>query len=256
MEKRIVSQGENRVAVVTGAAGGLGFAVAQLLASSNHDLMLVDIRKEDLASVVGDLQETGVMLEKLVADLSLVSECEQVVAETIKRLGRVDILVNAAAMLARRSLEDVTAESFDEIFHVNCRAVFFLSRAAIADMEKRNWGRIVNITSVGVYAGGQNMTSAPYEATKGAVAVLTKMFAKYGASRGVLVNTVCPGAMRTRMLLEGTPPEVVQDIEKLIPLKRMADPIEVARMVAWLVSDEASYATGATFDIVGGWVMP
>jgi 3-oxoacyl-[acyl-carrier protein] reductase len=100
------------------------------------------------------------------------------------------------------------------------------------------------------------MTSAPYEATKGAVSVFTKMFAKYGASQGVLVNAVCPGAMRTGMILEGTPPEVLQIITEVTPLKRMAEPIEVARMVVWLCGDENSYATGATFDIVGGWVMP
>ncbi|MFN8457748.1 MAG: SDR family oxidoreductase [Anaerolineae bacterium] len=248
--------GENRqVALITGAAGGLGSAVAQLLASSGHDLALVDVREEALAAVAKELAGSGVSLETLPADLSSVSECERVVAETIERLGQVDILVNAAAILARRELEDVTAESFDEIFHINARAPFFLMRAAMRDMARRNWGRIVNITSVGVYQGGEKMTSAPYEATKGAVSVFTKMFAKYGASQGVLVNAVCPGAMKTRMILEGTPPEILKAIAEVTPLKRMADPIEVARMVVWLCGDENSYATGATFDIVGGWVM-
>jgi NAD(P)-dependent dehydrogenase (short-subunit alcohol dehydrogenase family) len=248
--------GENgRVAIVTGAAGGLGSAVAQLLASSGHDLALVDVREEVLAAVVNELAGGGARLETLPAELSNVSECERVVAETIERLGKVDILVNAAAILARRELKDVTAESFDEIFHINARAPFFLMRAAMPDMAKRNWGRIVNITSVGVYQGGEKMTSAPYEATKGAVSVFTKMFAKYGALQGVLVNAVCPGAMKTRMILEGTPPEILQAIAEVTPLKRMADPIEVARMVVWLCGDENSYATGATFDIVGGWVM-
>jgi len=248
--------GENgRVAIITGAAGGLGSAVAQLLASSGHDLALVDVREEALAAVVNELAGSGARLETLPAELSNVSECEGVVAETIERLGKVDILVNAAAILARRELEDVTEESFDKIFHINARAPFFLMRAAIPDMAKRNWGRIVNITSVGVYRGGEKMTSAPYEATKGAVSVFTKMFAKYGASQGVLVNAVCPGAMKTRMILEGTPPEILQAIAEATPLKRMADPIEVARMVVWLCGDENSYATGATFDIVGGWVM-
>ena len=244
-----------RVAIVTGAAGGLGSVVAQLLASSSHDLALVDVREEGLVTVAGELAESGVRLEMLPADLSQVSECERVVAETIERLGRVDILVNAAAILARRELEDVTAESFDKIFHINARAPFFLMRAAIPDMVKRNWGRIVNITSIGVYQGGEKMTSAPYEATKGAVSVFTKMFAKYGASKGVLVNAVCSGAMKTRMILEGTPPEILQAISEATPLKRIAEPIEVARMVVWLCGDDNSYATGATFDIVGGWVM-
>jgi 3-oxoacyl-[acyl-carrier protein] reductase len=245
-----------RVAIITGAAGGLGSAVAQLLASSGHDLMLVDIRTEALANAVGELSGSGARAEQMTSDLGCTLQCGQVVDQTIQRLGRVDILVNAASILARRPLNEVTGESFDEIFHVNCRAPFFLMRAAIADMAKRQWGRIVNVTSVGVYEGGQNMTSAPYEGTKGAVSVFTKMFAKYGAPYGVLVNSVCPGLMKTRMIVDGTPPEVVKSIAEMTPLKRMAEPIEVARMVVWLCGDENSYATGATFDIVGGWVMP
>jgi 3-oxoacyl-[acyl-carrier protein] reductase len=245
----------HRVAIVTGAAGGLGSATARLLAERGHDLALVDVREDALKEVAGKLAP-GVRLETMAADLSSTADCERVVAETIAHFGRVDILVNAAAVLARRALDDVTAESFDRIFSINARAPFFLARAAIRDMEKRGWGRIVNVTSTGVYEGGVNMTSAPYEASKGAVAVFTKMFAKFGASKGILVNTVCPGGMRTSMLLDGTPADVVKGIEAKIPVGRLADPVEVARIIAWLAGDESSYATGATFDINGGLVMP
>jgi NAD(P)-dependent dehydrogenase (short-subunit alcohol dehydrogenase family) len=251
-----MSDSPARVAVVTGAAGGLGSAVARLLAARHHDLLLVDIRPEPLEELGRELSRTGVRVESLAADLADDSECERVIAAAIAQLGKVDILINSAAILYRRALEKVTGESFDHVFHVNCRAPFFLIRAAMADMEKRGWGRIVNFTSIGVYQGGNTMTSAAYEASKGAVAVLTKMFARHGAPKGILVNTVCPGAMKTRMLLEETAPEVVQMSLSQIPLKRLSDPMEVAYMVAWLVSDEASYATGATFDIVGGRVMP
>lgn len=247
---------EDRTAIITGAAGGLGTAVAKLLASTAHRVVLVDVRREEVERTAREIPYSKSPPQAIAADLREVSECERVVGQTVERLGRVDILINAAAVLARKPLDEVTGESFDEVFRVNCRAPFFLSRAAVADMEKRNWGRIVNFTSIGVYQGGNNMTSVVYEATKGAVAVLTKMFARYGAPRGVLVNTVCPGAMKTRMLLEETPPELVQYSLSQIPLNRLADPIEVARMVAWLVSDEASYTTGATFNIVGGRVMP
>jgi NAD(P)-dependent dehydrogenase (short-subunit alcohol dehydrogenase family) len=251
----IVESQQDRVAIVTGAAGGLGSAVAHLLVARGIRLALVDVRGDALKAVAGGMGESDRRVFPLEADLERVSECDRVVAETIKKFGRVDILVNAAAVLRRMPLESVTAESFDEVYHVNCRAPFFLSRAALADMEKRNWGRIINFTSIGVYQGGNNMTSVVYESTKGAVAVLTKMFARHGAPRGVLVNTVCPGAMRTPMLMTETPPEVVQQSLQQIPLGRLAEPIEVARIVAWLASDEASYTTGATFDIVGGRVM-
>jgi 3-oxoacyl-[acyl-carrier protein] reductase len=241
--------------VITGGGGGLGSSTARLLAPSN-DLLLVDSNVEALersraaAAAIGDRVETSI------ADLESVDACEWVIEDCIARMGRVDILINTAAILARRAFADVTAESFDQIFHVIWRAPFFLARAAMADMEKRGWGRIVNITSTAVYEGGMNMTSAPYEGTKGAISVFTKMLARHGAPNGILVNSVCPGGMRTAMLLDGTPPEVVKQVEARIPLGRLADPVEVGSIIAWLVGDQNTYATGATFDVNGGLVMP
>ncbi len=247
---------ERRVAIITGGAGGLGAAVAELLAERGINIALVDVRHDVLQATGDRLRKHGTAVQIVQRDLSIGQECELVVPEVVGRLGRVDILVNAAAVLSRQDLEEVSPESFDHIFHTNAMAVFLLSRAAISDMETRQWGRIVNITSTGVYQGGLTMTSAIYEASKGAVAVFTKMFAKYGASRGVLVNTVCPGGMRTRMALDETPEELLRQIEReLIPLGRLADPVEVARMIAWLVSDEATYATGAEFDVTGGLAL-
>jgi NAD(P)-dependent dehydrogenase (short-subunit alcohol dehydrogenase family) len=244
-----------RVALITGAAGGLGAAVARLLAERGHDLSLVDLPGTGLSDLQQELIAHGTKIEGIPADLAHVSDCEDVIAKTITEFGRLDILVNSAAILARAELDDVTPESFDRIFHVNARAPFFLIRAAMREMTQRNWGRIVNVTSVGVYQGGERMTSAPYEATKGAVAVFTKMFAKFGAARGILVNAVCPGAMKTSMILQGTPPEILDGIRKATPIQRIAEPVEVARVVAWLCSDENSYSTGATFDVTGGWAL-
>jgi len=244
---------DTRVAIVTGAAGGLGAAVAGLLAESGHHLALVDSRREELESTAKRLRVSGSTVKVLATDLSDWSKCNRVVPEVVEQFGRVDILVNSAAILLRQAMEEVTAADFDQVFYTNTRSVFLLSRAAISDMETRGWGRIVNVTSTGVYEGGFTMSSAMYESSKGAVAVLTKMFAKHGAPNGILVNTVCPGGMRTRMLLEQTSADLVRRAEQeLIPLRRLADPIEVAQMIAWLVSDRASYATGAEFDITGG----
>lgn len=198
----------------------------------------------------------GAETMSLVVDLGLPEEAETVVPATIARLGRVDALVNAAAILHRREFGDVTPRDFDEVFHINTLAPFILARAAIPDMASRNWGRIVNVTSTGVYEGGFTMTSALYEASKGAVAVFTKMLARHGAGRGVLVNTVCPGGMRTGMLLNETSPELVARAEReMIPLRRIADPAEIGQIVAWLVSDLNTYATGAEFDITGGLAL-
>jgi NAD(P)-dependent dehydrogenase (short-subunit alcohol dehydrogenase family) len=247
---------KNRVALVTGAGGGLGSNVARLLAASGHDVVLVDVNQDPITKLAEELGTFGVKIKSVPADLTLSSECLRVVKQTIDTFGQIDILVTAAATLSRTPPEKVTDESFEKIFGLNSRAVFYLCREAMADMVKRKWGRIVTVTSTGVYEGGMNMTSALYEASKGAVSVFTKMFAKAGAANGVLVNALCPGGMRTAMLLEGTPAQVVKDVEARIPLGRLADPIEMARMIVFLVGDEASYITGATFDVNGGLVMP
>jgi 3-oxoacyl-[acyl-carrier protein] reductase len=243
---------EGRVALVTGAAGGLGAAVAATLAPRVR-VALVDVSSERIRRVAASIGPAATPIQ---ADLSQVAECERVVAETIATLGRVDILVNAAAILARTPLEAADAASFARVFDTNCRSVFFLCRAVMPDMASRGWGRIVNVTSVGVHVGGYSITSALYEATKGAVEVFTKTFARYAAPQGILVNAVAPGAMRTPMITDETPDEVLDAFVRTIPAGRIAEPEEVAHVVAFLTSDEASYVVGATFDVNGGVAMP
>jgi NAD(P)-dependent dehydrogenase (short-subunit alcohol dehydrogenase family) len=237
---------EPRVAVVTGAAGGLGGAVARTLASSCTTVVGVDLDADAVAEGIEPLQ----------ADLGTWTECERVVADVVARHGRIDVLVNSAAILRRTELDDVDEATFQRIFDVNCRGAFVLMRGALRDMESRGWGRIVNVTSIGVHTGGYSLTSAVYEATKGAVANFTKTFARYAAPRGVLINSVAPGGMRTPMLTAETPPELLATVERDIPVGRLAEPHEVAGLVAWLASDRNTYASGASFDVNGGVVMP
>jgi acetoacetyl-CoA reductase len=247
----------DRVAIVTGAGGGLGSAVARLLAEAgDYRLSLVDNRRDAVETVADEVRALGADAEALVVDLGSAEAAESVVPQAIDRFGRVDALVNAAAVLHRRDFDAVTPKDFDDVFHINTLAPFLLARAAMPDMASRGWGRIVNVTSTGVYEGGFTMTSALYEASKGAVAVLTKMLSRHGAGDGILVNTVCPGGMRTGMLLNETSPELVAKAEReMIPLGRIADPAEIGRMIAWLVSDQNTYATGAEFDITGGLAL-
>ncbi len=248
---------DQRVAIITGAGGGLGSAVARLLAEGGaYRLVLVDNRPEAVEDIAAEIAASGTDTATLVVDLGAPDEAETVVPRAIERFGRVDALVNAAAILHRRQFDEVTPQDFDRVFHTNTLAPLLLARAAIKDMSARNWGRIVNVTSTGVYEGGFTMTSALYEASKGAVAVLTKMLSRHGAESGVLVNTVCPGGMRTGMLLNETSPELVAKAEReMIPLHRLAEPKEVAQIIAWLVSDLNTYATGAEFDITGGLAL-
>jgi 3-oxoacyl-[acyl-carrier protein] reductase len=122
-------------------------------------------------------------------------------------------------------------------------------------MQERGYGRIVNLTSIGIHTGGYSLTSAVYEATKGAIHNFTKTLARSLAPHGILVNSVAPGGMLTRMLLDETPPEVLAGVMADIPVRRLAEPAEVAEVVAFLASDRNTYASGASFDVNGGAAM-
>jgi len=239
-----------RVAIVTGAAGGLGSAVARTLAARGDTVVGVDLDAERVVAAAGG------QVDALAADLGDWDACEDVLRQTLARHGRIDILVNAAAVLWRTELDEVDAERFARIFDINCRGAFVLMRGALRDMERRGWGRIVNVTSIGVHTGGYSLTSAIYEATKGALGNFTRTFARYGAPRGILVNSVAPGGMRTPMLTSETPAELLAEVERDIPVGRLAEPDEVAAVVAHLASEQNTYASGATFDVNGGVVMP
>lgn len=241
-----------RVSIVTGAAGGLGSAVTALLTSRGDTVVAVDINPERVATDI----ERNANIYPMAASLDQWAECERVVAETISSHGRVDVLVNCAAILERTELDEVDPDVFARIFNTNCRSVFVLSRAALRDMEQRSWGRIVNVTSVGVHIGGYSLTSAVYEASKAAVTNFTKTLARYAGPRGILVNAVAPGGMRTPMLTQQTPPELLAQVEADIPLGRLAEPSEIAHLVAHLAGPDNSYASGATFDVNGGVVTP
>jgi NAD(P)-dependent dehydrogenase (short-subunit alcohol dehydrogenase family) len=241
-----------RTAIVTGAAGGLGLAVAELLVERGTSVTMVDVdghRLEEAGGASDDVQ-------RVVADLSATDECARVVAEAEARWGHVDVLVNCAAILNRVDFFSFDEETFARIVNTNLRSVFWLCRGVVPGMVAQEWGRIVNVTSMGVHTGGYSLTSAVYEATKAGVGNLTKTLARSLAPDGVLVNSVAPGAMRTRMILDETPADVLRAVERDIPIGRLAEPAEVARVVAFLASDLNGYVTGAMYDVNGGVAMP
>jgi NAD(P)-dependent dehydrogenase (short-subunit alcohol dehydrogenase family) len=248
-----MARGEPRAAIVTGAAGGLGLAVARLLRQQGDDVTMVDIDGDRLAAAAAEGLPGG--RQPITADLSRTSECDRVVAEAIERWGRVDVLVNCAAILRRIELADLDEATFEQIINTNLRSVFWLCRNVMPGMQERGYGRIVNVTSVGIHTGGYSLTSAVYESTKGAIHNLTKTLARSLAPQGVLVNSVAPGGMATRMILDETPPEVLAGVMQDIPLRRLAEPAEVAEFIAFLASDRNTYASGASFDVNGGVAM-
>ena len=243
---------EQRAAIVTGAAGGLGLAVAQLLLDRGTRVLMADVDAERLEQAAAGLPGD---VRTVVADLSDTGDCARVVAEAEASLGQVDVLVNCAAILHRVDFFSFDEDVFARIVNTNLRSVFWLCRGVIPGMVDRKWGRIVNVTSVGIHTGGYSLSSAVYETTKAGIGNLTKTLARSLAADGVLVNSVAPGAMRTRMILDETPPEVLEAVARDIPVGRLAEPAEVAQVVAFLASDLNTYVTGAAFDANGGLAM-
>lgn len=242
-----------RVAIVTGAGRGLGAAVSRELSKAGVRVAVCDIDLPLATEVATELRTNGCDAAAFDADVSQPPEIERLVHATLERFGRVDILVNNAAICPRTSIDAMTEEGFDQIIGVNLKSVFFLSRAAGNAMRQHSWGRIVNVSSIGGRTGGI-FNATVYSASKAGVMAMTKAFARHFAPYNILVNCVAPGGMETR-LMENLTPESLQSTLSSIPLGRLADPAEVARVVAFLTSDGASFMTGATVDANGGALM-
>jgi 3-oxoacyl-[acyl-carrier protein] reductase len=230
---------EGRVALVTGSARGIGRAIAEALAADGLAVVGVDVLEQDPRPLAKAIR----------ADLSQPEECRRVLAEA----GPVDVLVNNAALFIHKPIEEFTLEEFDHTIAVNQRVPFLLSQGAVVAMKERGRGRIVNVSSVGARTGGVSH-SAVYNSTKAALISLTKNFARNYGRFGITANAVAPGAVETAMTAH-IPDELRAEYTAQIPLGRFCQPSEIASVVAFLASDAASYITGATIDVNGGWVM-
>ncbi len=243
---------EGKVAVVTGAARGIGAATALRLAEGGAKVALVDIDADETEQVANQLQQRGHDARVFICDLSDVAQIDAVVAEIVEAFGQIDILVNNAGICPRIPLDEMTVEWFDRIVNINMRAVFFLTRAVANDMKKHQWGRVVNISSTGGRIGGVH-NSTVYSATKGAILSMTKSMAREYAADGILINSIAPGAVQTRMF--DIDPAAKQAYVETVPLRRMATPEELAASIVHLCSSETTWVTGATLDVNGGVVM-
>jgi 3-oxoacyl-[acyl-carrier protein] reductase len=245
---------QDRVAIVTGAARGLGAATAQELSRQGAKVVLCDIESPLVEQVAEGICKDGGTAIGLRVDVSRFPELDGLVKTALDTYGRLDILVNNAAICPRIPMDDMTEEWFDRIVNINLKSVFFLSRAAGNAMKARKWGRIINVSSVGGRTGGMYAATV-YAATKAGVMSMTKAFARHYAPYNVTVTCVAPGSVDTR-LMSNLSPESLQATIEGVPLKRLADPVEVARVIAFLASEGSSYMTGAILDVNGGALMP
>lgn len=239
-----------RVAIVTGGASGMGAATAKRLAAGGAHVLVVD-RNADLAtSVAAEISGTPV-----VGDVSDSGFCDAAVAAAVDTHARLDVLVNAAGVIVRASGEATTDEQWARIMGVNVSGTFFMCRAALRVMKLQGSGAIVNFGSIWGDLGSAGV--AAYCASKGAVHNLTRALAMDHAADGIRVNAVCPGEVNTPMLqserAEAVTDQLLAQIAATVPMGRLADPDEIARVVCFLASDDASYMTGAMVSVDAGY---
>jgi 2-deoxy-D-gluconate 3-dehydrogenase len=241
----------DETAVVTGAATGLGRAMALALASAGADVVLVDRNPTD--AVAGAIRELGRRAVTVTADLSRMSSVEEIAATAIREFGKIDILVNNAGIIRRTPAIDFSEKDWDDVMTINARAVFFLSQAAARDMMKRKRGKIISTASLLSFQGGILVPS--YAASKAAVAQLTKALANEWAQHGISVNAIAPGYMETdntKPLRED--PARSRAILDRIPAGRWGLPDDLQGAVIFLASRASDYVNGHVLVVDGGWL--
>ncbi len=242
---------DGKIAIVTGAARGMGAATARVLASQGARVAAVDLRLDEVQSLCAEIGSTAKAYR---IDVSSVAEINQLVESVVRDFGGIDILVNNAGICPRLPFMESTEADWDKLMSVNAKSQYFLTQAVCRVMKTQGrGGRIINVASTGGRTGSFANASI-YSGTKGAIVMFSKSIAREVAADGILVNCIAPGVVDTD-LMRNLPPERVAAIEAGIPLKRMAKPEEVAATIAFMASNECGYATGATFDINGGWIM-
>jgi NAD(P)-dependent dehydrogenase (short-subunit alcohol dehydrogenase family) len=241
---------EERVAVITGAANGIGRAIAERLVKEGASVVIADVAS-DGADVAASIERKGGLAAFVQTDVTRDDHLSRMVDTALARFGRLDVLVNNAGVGSYVPFAELTPEIWDRVHAVNLRAVYRSCQIALPALVSRR-GAILNVASQSGLVG-QAMNEA-YCASKGGVVLLTRSLARELGPRGVRVNCVCPGGVETALLqgfldvVGATPAQVAQQV----PLRRMAAPSEVAAVAAFLVSDDASYVTGAALPVDGG----
>ncbi|MDP8948601.1 MAG: SDR family oxidoreductase [Actinomycetota bacterium] len=239
-----------RVALVTGAARGIGFAIAERLSRAGASVVVADIDEEGAAAAVERLREWGGKTAVSVADITNPEEVGALVERTLEDFGQLDILVNNAGITGRGApLWETTDEEWEKVLELNLSATFYCCRAVVPRMRERRGGAIVNVASISGKEGNPNMI--PYSVSKAGVICLTKALAKEVIQDNVRVNCVAPGVIETP-LLDQLQPEAIEYMRSKIPMGRMGRAEEVAAVVHFLASDEASFVTGQCYDVSGG----
>lgn len=244
---------ENKVALITGAARGIGKAIAKKFAENGYNVVINYVSaKTDIKTLTKEFENLGVKVLLVKADVSNKEEAEGLVNQTIEKFGKIDVLVNNAGITKDNLLMRMSEEDFEKVLDINLKGTFLITKFATKYMMKKRCGSIVNLASVVGVAG--NAGQCNYSASKAGVIGFTKSIAKELASRNIRANAVAPGFIKTDMT-DVLSDNVKENINSQIPLKRMGTAEEIAKLVYFLGTAESSYITGQVINVDGGMVM-
>ena len=246
---------EGKSVVITGGAGGIGQAAVRLFAREGAKVMVSGRSEHGCKKICSEMKEQGHSAAYYLGDLAEKAYCESLIEHTVNDFGTIDILINNAGVIPRGDILQTTDEMWFSAININLTAVFYLCRAAIPHMQRQGGGAIVNISSAwGVYPGPGHLA---YCTSKAAVAALTKNLARDHASANIRVNAVCPNEVNTPMLRTGfsarglDPDKAIDQLHQSVPLGRIAEPEDIADVIAFLASYDARYVTGAAVEVTG-----
>jgi 2-hydroxycyclohexanecarboxyl-CoA dehydrogenase len=252
MAKRLAG----KVAIITGGGGGIGSAAAEIFAREGAKVAIIDVREAiaDAAAARITKNVTGAQVIPFAGDLGVESEAERLVNEIVSAFGGLDILVNNVGIRRYDVVADASWEKWDDILRINVLSFSSMVRAALPALRRSGRASIVNVASTGAVFGRKGM--AAYDSSKAALLGFTRTIAHEEAENGIRANAICPGYTRTTFHLNRLGEEAVDKIVPPCVMKRWADPKEIAFPLLWLASDEASYMTGATIMVDGGYIGP
>lgn len=245
-----------KVAIVTGAAAGIGAAICRRLAADGMAVGVLDLKREAAQKVVDEITAAGGMAIALAADVSKRSDVRSALAELRAAFGPVTVVVNNAGITGWVPFEEITDDAWDQMMAVNLRGPFIVIQEALEDMKAAKWGRIINISSSSAQSGTARM--AHYSSSKGGVITLTRSLALELSPLGITVNNIPPASIAGTMMYEETKhlmPITPEQAAQMLPVRRLGEPEDIAHAASWLASDGASYVTGQTIGVNGGRVI-
>jgi len=241
-----------KVALVTGAAQGIGKAVALLLAQNGADIAVSDVNFEKAEETAKEIQALGRRAMAIKVDVAKLDDVEKMVGATLSQFGQINILINNAGIARDKLILRMTEEDWDAVLNINLKGTFNCTKAVVRHMSKQKSGKIVNIASVVGEMG--NPGQGNYAASKAGVIGFTKTIAREFAQRGINVNAIAPGYIETPMT-DALPEKAKEELKRLIPMDRLGKPEDVAEAVLFLVSEASSYITGQVLNVNGGIYM-